>query len=205
MKSRWRVGGVRKAAAAIAVLLVYVLGGCSDSGPGTGPTTSDFERERAAVGAKHKKGKKGKKGHKVAKKSSKAKKRGKSSESGTGYAAVDDTYVYDSTGKRDPFRSIRYAEIASKDSANSGPLADYELGQLQLAAVVWEEQNPHALVRDPSGRSFIVHEGSQIGRNRGRVIHIGDNLVLVKETYVNFAGEQTTKDVELRIRSRQGG
>ena len=35
--------------------------------------------------------------------------------------------------------------------------------------------------------------------------HIGDNLVLVKETYENFAGEQTTKDVELRIRLSQGG
>jgi hypothetical protein len=37
------------------------------------------------------------------------------------------------------------------------------------------------------------------------VIHIGDNLVLVKETYENLAGEQTTKDVELRIRLSQGG
>jgi len=48
-------------------------------------------------------------------------------------------------------------------------------------------------------------KGSRVGKNSGRVIHIGDNLVLVKETYVDFAGEQSTKDVEMRIRRRQGG
>jgi len=187
-------------------MMVYLLAGCGDSAPSTGPTTSDFEKDRAKLAAKHaKKGKKGKKGHKVAKgKKAKASKKG-GRDSVVGYASVDDAYFYDATGKRDPFRSIRYMEVSSTESVNSGPLADYELGQLKLAAVVWEEKNPHALVRDPSGRSFIVHEGSQIGRNRGRVIHIGDNLLLVKETYVNFAGEQTTKDVELRIRRSQGG
>ena len=44
-----------------------------------------------------------------------------------------------------------------------------------------------------------------MGRNNGRVIHIGDNLLLVKETYVDFEGTQTTKDVEMRIRRSQGG
>jgi Tfp pilus assembly protein PilP len=61
------------------------------------------------------------------------------------------------------------------------------------------------LVVDPGGRSFVVHEGSQMGRNNGRVIHIGDNLLLVKETYVDFEGTQTTRDVEMRIRRSQGG
>ena len=44
-----------------------------------------------------------------------------------------------------------------------------------------------------------------MGKNEGRVVHIGDNLVLVKETYEDFEGERTTKDVELRIRGSQGG
>ena len=62
-----------------------------------------------------------------------------------------------------------------------------------------------ALVQDPAGDTFVVEEGTRIGKNNGRVIHIGDNLVLVKETYVDYAGEQTTKDVELHIRTNQGG
>ena len=65
---------------------------------------------------------------------------------------------------------------------------------------IWEQQ--YAVTQLCS---YIVEEGTRVGKNDGRVIHIGDNLVLVKETYEDFAGERTTKDVELRIRGSQGG
>ncbi|MGY8737803.1 MAG: pilus assembly protein PilP, partial [bacterium] len=102
------------------------------------------------------------------------------------------------------FRSIRYMN-SNKEEKDFGPLGDFELGQLELSAVIWDAGNPRALILDPGGRSYIVQEGSAIGKNNGQVIHIGDNLILVKETYENFAGERTTKDVELRIRLSQGG
>ena len=121
-----------------------------------------------------------------------------------GFGAMDERYAYDPTDMRDPFRSFQYMN-EEEPTGDFGPLGDYELQQLSVVAVVWDTGKPRALVADPGGRSFIVHEGSQIGKNNGRVIHIGDNLVLVKETYVNFAGEQTTKDVEMRIRRSQGG
>ena len=76
---------------------------------------------------------------------------------------------------------------------------------IAVVAVVWDTRRPRAVVIDPGGRAFIVHEGSPIGKNSGRVVHIGDNLLLVKETYVDFEGNQSTKDVELRIRRSQGG
>jgi Tfp pilus assembly protein PilP len=121
-----------------------------------------------------------------------------------GFGTMDEQYAYDPSDMRDPFRSFQYMN-EEEPSGAFGPLGDYELQQLSVVAVVWDTGKPRALVADPGGRSFIVHEGSQIGKNNGRVIHIGDNLVLVKETYVNFAGEQTTKDVEMRIRRSQGG
>jgi hypothetical protein len=37
------------------------------------------------------------------------------------------------------------------------------------------------------------------------VIRIDDNLVVVKETYVDFNLEETTKEIEMRIRSTEGG
>lgn len=115
-------------------------------------------------------------------------------------------YVYDPTGKRDPFRSYRFEQESSSGLEEvAGPLESFELEQLSLVAVVWETPRPRALVADPSGRSYIVEEGTRVGKNEGRVIHIGDNLVLVKETYEDFAGERTTKDVEMRIRGSQGG
>ena len=100
--------------------------------------------------------------------------------------------------------SFRYVDDGPQEKT-FGPLADFELGQLELQAVIWDAANPRALILDPGGRSYIVREGSSIGKNNGQVIHIGDNLVLVKETYENYEGEKTTKDVELRIRLSQGG
>jgi type IV pilus assembly protein PilP len=128
------------------------------------------------------------------------------SQGGTGYASVEQDYFYDPRGKRDPFRSFQFADKDSdEDAVDRGPLSGFELGQLELSAVIWDAANPRALILDPGGRSYIVREGSPIGKNSGEVIHIGDNLVLVKETYENYAGERTTKDVELRIRLSQGG
>lgn len=183
------------------VLAVALASGCGDD-PGDAPTTADFAKERDALAAR-----KNEKAAGGGKKAAKAKAKGKATGAGgTSYATGGRDYFYDPTGKRDPFRSFQYAgEDEEQLQKTAGPLADFELGQLELSAVLWEHQNPRALIIDPGGRSYIVREGSLIGKNNGEVIHIGDNLVLVKETYENFAGERTTKDVELRIRLSQGG
>lgn len=181
------------------VLSIALASGCGDGDPGNAPTTADMTKEREKVAAR--KGAKpgAKPGAKVA---AKAKAPGAG---GTSYATGGRDYFYDPTDKRDPFRSFEFDDEGKQDKKSFGPLGDFELGQLELSAVIWEASNPRALILDPGGRSYIVREGSQIGKNNGQVIHIGDNLVLVQETYENFAGERTTKDVELRIRLSQGG
>jgi type IV pilus assembly protein PilP len=188
-----------------ALSLVMVLTGCGAEEEQTGkPTAAEFENERSALANRDKAKSRSKA------KSAKGRKRGGKSAapaaSTSGYAVAEQDYFYDPRGKRDPFRSILFVdEEESGEEQVSGPLGDFELGQLELSAVIWDAGNPRALIIDPGGRSFIVREGSQIGKNSGQVIHIGDSLVLVKETYENFAGEQTTKDVELRISLSQGG
>jgi Tfp pilus assembly protein PilP len=181
-------------------LAVVTATGCGEGETSSAPTTADFTKEREALAARKS----------TDKQPSKAPvKRGKKSKAsgggGTSYAAGGRDYFYDPTDKRDPFRSFQFDDEGKQDKKTFGPLADFELGQLELSAVIWDANNPRALILDPGGRSYIVREGSQIGKNNGEVIHIGDNLVLVKETYENFAGERTTKDVELRIRLSQGG
>jgi Tfp pilus assembly protein PilP len=86
-----------------------------------------------------------------------------------------------------------------------GPLEKFDLGQLDLVAVVWRTDNAKALVMDPSGQSYIVGNGTRIGKNEGQVISIGDNAMVVKETYVDHLGNKSTKDIEMRIRRSQGG
>jgi type IV pilus assembly protein PilP len=167
----------------------------------SGPTTADFEAERARLAERIKK--KATRTPAQAAQAAQPVATSEGTEGGFGQVSVD--YVYDPTDKRDPFKSYFMMNQKALQTQPAGPLEQFELAQLSVTALVWDANQPRALVADPRGQSFIVREGSRIGKNSGRVIHIGDELVLVKETYVDFSGEQTTKDVELRIRVSQGG
>lgn len=193
---------MKRLAAIVALALIAILGGCEAEQVRTGPKTADLAAERARLAEKVKKKKAS---AQVAKATQpEANPQGKSVLE-EGQAALEDQYTYDPKDKRDPFRSTFWARRSVEKAEVRGPLEQYELGQLAVVAVVWETNRPRALVMDPTGESYVIREGSRVGKNDGLVIHIGDNLVLVKETYVDFAGEQSTKDVEMRIRRSQGG
>jgi Tfp pilus assembly protein PilP len=191
---------VRQLAAALVLILVAALAGCHE-GPPQGPTADDYRAERARLKAKVAKAEKRKKQAPVA--VAPQAQPGESALDGS-YAGVDADYIYDAKGKRDPFETYRHS-AGSASASMATPLMNYELEQLSVVAAVWDTTKPRALVADPRGMTYVVREGTPMGKNAGQVIHIGDNLVLVKETYVDFAGEVTTKDVELRIRRSQGG
>jgi len=131
---------------------------------------------------------------------------------GPGEAAVEETgqggmgtpFVYDPAGKRDPFRSF-VLEEARKKGGERGPLEQFELGQLELLAVVWGTEKPRALIADPQKRGYIVREGTLIGKNSGEITRIGDSVVVVREVYEDTLGGRTEKDIEMRIRQSQGG
>jgi type IV pilus assembly protein PilP len=120
---------------------------------------------------------------------------------GTDGTAVAD-YQYDPTNKRDPFRS--FVKQVTEDTIET-PLERFDLTQLTVTAIVWGVDPPRALLRDPSGKGYIVVEGTVVGKNKGRIIAIEDNMVRVKETYVDALGRAATKSVEMRLRETQGG
>lgn len=191
---------MRVAAAGLAALL-FLIGtvGCEGQQQ-TGPTTSDLSRERKALAAKVK-----------ARKSKPVKKAVAVAELGESdapsFGAIDLGFTYEFGGKRDPFRSFKWDQLAlAQEMAEvSGPLEQYDLSQLSLVAVVWKTGKSKALVQDPSGQAFVVEAGARIGKNKGYVVDIDDNLVMVKETYVDYLGQETTKDIEMRIRRSHGG
>jgi Tfp pilus assembly protein PilP len=117
---------------------------------------------------------------------------------------LDPVFLYDGAGRRDPFEPYRVVE-QSREDLGAGPLAQFDLEQLAVVALVWDGAVAKAMVSDPAGTTYTIGLGSRMGKNEGRVIHIGDNLVLVKETYVDYAGNESTKDVHLMIRSSRGG
>jgi type IV pilus assembly protein PilP len=114
--------------------------------------------------------------------------------------------VYDQTGLRDPFRSFEWErrEFASLDMVG-GPLEQFDVSQLSVIAVVWKTGSARALVEDPAGQSYIIGKGTRIGKNDGMVTEIDDNLVVVNETYEDYLGNITKKDIEMRIRRSEGG
>ena len=181
--------------AILLIVLVAALAGCREE-IASGPTGAEMEAERARVSAALKKGK--------ARTPRPVAVAGSESEGDASFASVDEEYTYQPDGRRDPFEPYRI-ETSMADEESGGPLEQFELEQLSVVALVWDGSRARAMVSDPSGTTYTITVGSRMGKNAGRVIHIGDNLVLVKETYVDYAGEESTKDVELRIRRSQGG
>ena len=116
----------------------------------------------------------------------------------------EEEYRYDPTGKPDPFRSFIKREI-QLGPALTAPLERFDLSQLKVTAIIWGTERPRALVRDPAGKGYVIQAGAAIGKNKWRVIEILDNMVLVKETYVDFRDRATTKEVEMRLYENQGG
>lgn len=187
--------------AMVLALALLALGGCKADKP-IGPSNEEFAQARADLVAKMKKNK-GKAEAKPAKKTAVAASGDPLAGGGMGGGRG---FHYDPKGKRDPFRSFVFEQLKREfDTAARGPLEQFDVSQLTLLGVIWNEGNSRALIEDPSGMTYIVAEGAKIGKNEGHVIQIGDNLVVVKETYVDFLGEETTKDIEMRIRATEGG
>ncbi len=183
------------------IVLPFVATACQKKT--AGPSVSDYQKQRAELMEKYKKGD-AKGGQQLVggKPGGKAAQQGESMEPIMGSA---EGYFYDPIGKRDPFRSFILDRIVERDPNAKGPLEQFELAQLDVTGVVWEGNGRRALVLDPSGQAYIVSEGDRIGKNDGRVLEIGDSRMLVKEAYVDFHGEKTTKEIEMRIRHSQGG
>jgi type IV pilus assembly protein PilP len=173
---------------------LLALAACG-SEPPAGPTTQDFNEARAQLAKKLEKGKPAPAAQAPA---------GDSEEGG--FAAIGSGYRYDPRGKRDPFRSFEWEQLRLELSdTTQGPLEKFDVSQLTVVGVVWNDRRARALVEDPAGMTYIVGEGTRIGKNEGRVTRIDDNLVVIRETYVDFMQQKTSKDVEMRIRATEGG
>jgi type IV pilus assembly protein PilP len=187
-------------------LAVLAAVGCSE--PSSGPTTAEFNEGRAAMKSRVAEQKQKGGGQNAPAAAAPAQKAAAApSAPGGNLGVIDVGYSYDETGKRDPFRSflMERAERLALETQVRGPLEQFDLSQLSLEGVVWQTGNARALIADPAGETYIVAEGARIGKNDGRVMAIEDNMVRVKETYVDYLGRETTKDIEMRMRRNEGG
>jgi hypothetical protein len=195
---------VQFSAIATALVLLLLFGCESEKNV---PTTADFEQERSKLMARV-----------AERKANKASAPAEAAVVAAAPAAVVDTgdpiensfgagsngFEYNRIGKTDPFRSFEWERLEVTDP-RGGPLEQFDVSQLSVVAVIWKTGNAKALIEDPQGQGYIVGMGTAIGKNDGLVTLIDDNLVVVKESYEDYLGNVTKKDIEMRIRATEGG
>jgi len=107
-------------------------------------------------------------------------------------------YLYDPTGKTDPFKSFITLRQEKADKEKEEPrtvLETLELSQLKLSAIIISDKGKWAMVTDSKDVGHIIKEGTPIGTNGGKIYKIKPGEVIIREEYINFRGEKQYKDV----------
>ena len=110
--------------------------------------------------------------------------------------SVKEEYVYDPTGRRDPFmihKSFQKKAIVSGGGQKTeqnieilDPLIKIDLDRLEIVGIIWEVANPRALILDqgdPERKVHIVNKRTKIGRNNGYVAAIREGEIVIIETF----------------------
>ncbi len=108
-------------------------------------------------------------------------------------------FVYDPSGKRDPFRPF---DLSPKLDKNSGlsPLEQYAIGQLRLTAVLsFSADEVTAIVEDAGGKGYTVRKGTKIGNAGGVVVSIERDRLKVLETQIDLTGASKQTVIEMTI------
>jgi Tfp pilus assembly protein PilP len=116
--------------------------------------------------------------------------------------------LYEPAGKVDPFEPlIRETPKKNSDSATyadtspkgNHPLENIDLSQLKLTGIILATSGNRALVRESSGRGYVISEGTPIGTHRGRVAGVLKDKVIVKEKMKDLRGKKFFKETELKL------
>ena len=106
---------------------------------------------------------------------------------------VEEKYQYVAEGRRDPFASLlKIREPLNDETEPETPLQRFGLKELQLIAIVLGQNEPRAMVVAPDKKAYTLISGVKVGRNRGHVVEVTENKVVVEERYRDFSGTLRT-------------
>jgi type IV pilus assembly protein PilP len=111
-------------------------------------------------------------------------------------------YVYDPTGKRDPFQPFIAMQTPVKPAEEEvpvTPLQTYDLSQLKLVAILVGTGEGKAMVEDAEGKGYIIHKGVYVGRNFGKVKAVLKDRVIIEERYKDYMGKVRSKEIILPL------
>jgi type IV pilus assembly protein PilP len=117
---------------------------------------------------------------------------------------VERDYVYDPTGKRDPFQPFIAAQTPVKPVGEDipvTPLQKYDLSQLKLVAIIVGAGEGSAMVEDSEGKGYIIKKGVYVGSNYGKVKTVLKDRVIIEERYKDYTGQIKEKEIILRLQA----
>jgi len=101
---------------------------------------------------------------------------------------------------RDPFRPFNLSLRPRAVETPRTPLEQYDVGALKLVAVIYDTQNPKAMVEDDTGLGYTIGIGTKIGNQGGLVKTIDPDRIVVEEDFVDFYGEKKKTEIVLRLK-----
>lgn len=133
-----------------------------------------------------------------------------------------DEYIYNPTGKVDPFRSVilgkkekekleeerkkiedvKEEERFKKELENvpMTPLQEFDVSSIKVVAIMWGDMGKYALVEAPDGKGYTIKRGTYIGKGRGIVKKISDEMLTIEEKYIDVDKKIKTRIVELKLK-----
>ena len=133
--------------------------------------------------------------------------------SGKGKQAPPASYSFDPAGKPDPFRPFVEKDLLLKNKAETVaivsifPLQKLGLDQFNLIGIVGDADRRLAIVetKDSKGsRFYTLKPGTVIGLNKGRVVEIRSDLIVVEETTQLRTGKKINRIIKKLRKDEEG-
>lgn len=106
-------------------------------------------------------------------------------------------YIYDPSGKRDPFRPLPAIRGMTLGGQPVEPLEKFDLEQLKLVGILWDTKKPKAMVKDPTGKVHMVYPNTKMGKRNGYIRLIREGEVVVIESIVDE--DKTVKNAKVLV------
>ncbi len=120
-------------------------------------------------------------------------------------------YVYDSTGRREPFKSAIEDDSGDPEVPTEPigdecppPLGKYDIGQFQIIGILLGQPGDRAKIKAPDGESYTITMDTCLGRYAGKVVTITENCVTIRETIHYKKGDDESvkeEDTELCLKT----
>lgn len=121
-------------------------------------------------------------------------------------------FAYDPAGRREPFQPLIATDIPSVEDVIvtpppeelTSPLQKFDLKQIKVVGIILGGLGDYARVIAPDGQSYTINVGTLMGTNKGKVLTIQENLILVKETIQYESGKVEDVETPLYLNPEEG-